>query len=54
MREEQYEALKNHKACQAGTKNIKGRRVAKNISICEAVKGLKLQHIQIVKNRRVD
>jgi FAD-dependent oxidoreductase domain-containing protein 1 len=27
--EEQYEALKNHKACEAGTKNIKGEELSK-------------------------
>ena len=27
--EEQYEALKNHEACDAGTKNIKGSELSK-------------------------
>ena len=27
--EEQYEALKNHQACEAGTKNIKGKELTK-------------------------
>ena len=27
--EEQYKALENHKACEAGTKNIKGSELTK-------------------------
>ena len=46
--EEQYKALENHKACDAGTKNIKGSELT-NIFHILIMRELKLQHLQIIK-----
>ena len=44
--EEQYKALENHKACEAGTKNIKGSELS---NIFPYIKDLKQQLIQTIK-----
>ena len=45
MQKEQYEALKNHKACEAGTKNIKGEELPKIFPYVSNSKELKQQLI---------
>ena len=46
--EEQYRALENHKACEAGTKNIKGSELTKVFPYINS-EGIETATLQIIK-----